>query len=394
MTIANGIFKQLRYGVETTWGTKPAAGSGFLLRRVISDLSLNKDSYGSNEIISSQQIRDFRHGVRRAEGRLQGELSPKTYADFMAAILRRDFTAGATTGPISTVTAAAAGKTFTRSAGSYLTDGFKVGDVVRWTGFAQTANNNTNYRIVNLTGTIMTVAETVTDEAAGASVTGTVVGKKTWVPSASHTDKSFTIEHWFDDVNQSEVFVGCKVGQMDIALPATGISQCGFAILGKDMESDTSEYFTTPADPTTTGVTAAVNGKLRIAGADVAVVTGASFTVGGSLTSEPVVGSNTYPDIFRGRVIVQGQMTAFFEDGTLRDAFLNETEISLHLFFTTSNAANADFINFTFPRIKLGGSAKDDGEKGIIQNIPFFALENTATTNMDLSTIVIQDSQA
>jgi hypothetical protein len=49
------------------------------------------------------------------------------------------------------------------------------------------------------------------------------------------------------------------------------------------------------------------------------------------------------------------------------------------------------------PRVKLGGSAKDDGEKGLVQTIPYQALFNgsggTGTTS-EQTTLVIQDSLA
>ena len=55
-----------------------------------------------------------------------------------------------------------------------------------------------------------------------------------------------------------------------------------------------------------------------------------------------------------------------------------------------------DFVSFTMPRIKVGGNSKDDGQKGIVQTVPFTALLNTssATNNGDFTTLMIQDSAA
>ena len=64
------------------------------------------------------------------------------------------------------VTVDAAGKTFTRTAGSFITDGFKVGMSVTWSGFvkAGTVNNNT-FVITTLTNLVMTCsAATLSDE--------------------------------------------------------------------------------------------------------------------------------------------------------------------------------------------------------------------------------------
>ena len=130
MPIAAGVFKQLAYKAETVYGTIPSASGAQSLRRVSSDLSLTKDTYQSNEIRADQQIADFRHGVRRVSGKVTGELSPRTYQDFFAAALRRNFSAGVSATSVS-LTIAGTGPTYTitRATGSYLTDGFKVGDV-------------------------------------------------------------------------------------------------------------------------------------------------------------------------------------------------------------------------------------------------------------------------
>ncbi len=77
--------------------------------------------------------------------------------------------------PGLTVTVAASGGTYTRSAGSFITDGFFVGQVVQWSGFSN-AGNNAQKTITALTATVMTVATAgLVNESGGAgaeSVTG------------------------------------------------------------------------------------------------------------------------------------------------------------------------------------------------------------------------------
>lgn len=408
MAVATGIAKKLKYKVESVYGTVPAAASSQSLRRVTSDLDLKKETYQSNEIREDYQVSDFRHGVRSVEGTINGELSPGTYKDFMAAALRQAWQTQATTGAIITVTAAVttgAAGTFTRASGSYITDGFKIGDVVYWSGWATTGvpNNSHNFLITSLTALIMTGimldGVAIGAKAAGDSVTCVQRGKKTWVPLTNHTDLSYSIEHYYSDLTLSEVFSGCKVSKIDVQLPATGMATIGIGFMGKDVTTAGAEYFTSPTAQTTSGVLAAVNGALYVGGTAVATVTGMNFSIDNGMTSEAVIGSNTKANIFPGRVSVSGQFTAQFESATMRDLFINETEAALTAVFTTANTATADFIAITMSRIKTGGASKDDGEKGIIQTIPFTALLDTAggtaTTLTTLkTTISIQDSTA
>jgi hypothetical protein len=49
-------------------------------------------------------------------------------------------------------------------------------------------------------------------------------------------------------------------------------------------------------------------------------------------------------------------------------------QVSIVAAFTTNNNANADFMSFVMPRVKVGGASKDDGEKGLIMTMPYTAL--------------------
>jgi len=403
MPIATGVAKRVRYKAEATWGTLAGATGGQALRRVSSDLDLRKDTYQSQEIRTDYQTADMRHGVRRVGGSVNGELSPGTYQAFIAAAVRQAFQTAPTTGALTNVTAQATSPQFARAAGSFITDGFKLFDIVRWTGFAgggATDNNSRNFLITALTASDMTGVfldgTAVAADSAGDSVTCLLAGKKTWVPSTSHTDVSFTFEHFFEDIAQSERFAGCKLNQLDIDMPPTGMANIGMQFIGKDATYNTSTYFTSPTAETTTNLAVSVSGKLYVAGSAVALLTGLKLSIKGNMQeSPPVVGSNTIADIAEGRVTVDGEMTVLFQDATFRDYFDDETEVSLAAILTTGSAATADFVSVVLPRIKVGGAQKDDGEKALVQTLPFTALKYLAgATNVVATTVSIQDSQA
>lgn len=402
MAVAVPIAKSVRIKKESTWSTAPGTTGAQLLRRVSSDLDLRKQTYESAEIRTDYQVSDFRHGVRSVEGRISGELSPLTYEMLFAAATRKQWAATSALTSLSlTIAASGDNYTVTRGSGSFLTDGIKVGDVIRLTAGSFTAGNlNNNLLVLALTATVATVTtlngSSLTAEGPIASATVSVPGKRSFVPTSSHTDDSFSIEHWFSDISQSELFRGCKVMNAAVNLPATGIATVDFGFMGCDVTTATSAYYTSPSAATSTGVVAAVNGVVRYGSGKVANITGLNFTIDGAMSASPVVGSNTYPDIYEGRVSVSGQFTAFFEDATYRDAFLNETEVSITVAMTTGNSNNADFMAFTFPRCKLGGTSKSDGGTGgVVQTVPFTALFNGSGgsgTSTEATTIVMQDS--
>jgi hypothetical protein len=122
-----------------------------------------------------------------------------------------------------------------------------------------------------------------------------------------------------------------------------------------------------------------------------------NFTIDGGMTAEPVVGSNTYPDIFEGRVKISGQATVLFQDAVMRDYFTDETEVSVIVGLTAGDAASSAFMSFAFPRVKFGGATKDDGEKAATMTMPFTALlATTGGTSQpnEQTTLQICDSAA
>lgn len=400
MAISKGTAKVVSYKKETTWGTLAGASGAKQLRRVTASTNLTKETYESAEIRTDRQLADFRHGVRSAAGSLNGELSPNSYADFMQAILARDFTTGAVSATFS-ATIAASGDlwTVTRATGSFLTDGINVGDgVVLSAAGLNAANVAKNLLVVSMTATVLTVKvlnnTVLVAEGPIATVTATVRGKKTFVPAVGHTDQSFTIEEFYSDIAQSEVFTGMKFGSMNLQLPATGLVTVDFSMQGKDLtQKGTSQYFTAPTAQGANGIFASVAGAVIVNGLPVALITSADFNIERALENAVAVGSNSAAEIFTGRIKATGNLSVYFQDAAFRDYFDFETPVSLVFALSTSDAANADFVSFTLPKVKLGSFEKQDAELGIMASCSFQALLNDVTTGgLIASTVSVQDS--
>lgn len=402
MSNAHGVAKQVRYKEESTYGTAPGASGAQLLRRTQSSLVLSKDTYRSNEIAEHRQTSDLRHGARRVAGSINGELSPGTYKDFLAAAVRRAFAAVSSITGLSITISGTGPYTIARASGSWLTDGIKAGQVVRLTAGSFNASNlNKNILVAaatasNITGIVLNGSSLVA-EGPIASATLAVPGKVTYAPATGHTNKSFAVEHWHSDVSLSELFTGCKVDSVDLGLPPTGLASIALGFVGQDVTTAASAYYTSPTAASSTGLVAAVNGVLVAGGSELAICTGLSLKIAGNMSTEPVIGSDQQPEPAPGRIAVSGQFTAFFASGTLRDNFINEDEIALYMALCSSNAAAADFIALCAPRIKLLNAEADDGDKSLIATYGFEALYNVSGgsgTSSEQTSLMLQDSQA
>lgn len=419
---ASGIFKQVRYATESTFGAAASGGgTSQQLRRVTSQLNPEIATFRSNEIQPDRQVHTFRHGTQQVKGTMRGELSPATYKDFFASLLAGTFTAGVSsaisaTSVNLTYTAPVAGSsagTITRASGSWITDGFKIGDVIRITGSGVAANNSRNFRVTALVALTMTVGPvpptggTAGNEtlAAGTDSSGTVtfavIGKKLATPNPSTggtlQDPSFTYEHWYSDVAQSEVYTGVKPTAARLGIQPNGLCTVDFDWMGYSYQTGTSAYFSSPTAVTTSNSTVGTSGILRLEGKDLALVTNLQMNIQGGHTSDPVVGSLYVPFIFPGIIDVSGSMTALFFDQTQFTDAINENAVELYIYLTLSSAINPDFLMIKTSNLRLNAPTKDDGPKAIMQSLNFQAVKQLSGgtgTVYDDSTIVIQDSLA
>jgi hypothetical protein len=397
MAESQGINKSIAIKKETTWGVKASDTGARLLRRVTGGFQLEKDTYQSEEIRTSQQVSDMRHGTRRASGQISGEVSGSSYDELMAAAVRKDFVAGATTGAVITISADedAGVSTFPRSSGSYITDGFKVGDVIDVSGFTDPSNNGL-FVVTNVVALTLTVEHfdedgALVDEVAGDTVTIVAKGKRTWVPTSAHTDDSFTVEEYYPDSLISRIFLGMQVDQMNINVAPNAMATIDFSFLGKNAETPTgSQYFSSPTAQGTEPIYSGPDGLLIINGVASRKVTSLAVSLANGITQEAVIGSDSIGAKSRGKVNVTLSGSAIFDDDTILGYFDAETEVSVT--YALRSADNTDAFAITMPRVKIGSGTTDDGEKVIILSFDGMALEHPGTTTIPQTTIILQDT--
>lgn len=401
-TKAKGVSKQVAIKKETTFGVLAGAAGAKLLRRTSADFNSTRESYQSSEIRVSQQVSDFRLGVKSTDGSLAGELSPGAYTELIQAIMAKDFVAGGTTASASiTIAGPSAGLyTVTRATGSFISDSFKVGEVVRLTGAGLSpANVGNNLLVVNVAALVLTVrllsATALVAEGPIATVAVASVGKETLMPLTGHTDDSFTLESWYGDIAQSEVHTGLKVGTWGVTTPATGLVTTDFTLMGKGLEqTGTSQYFTSPTALSTTGIVAAVNGAVIINGSTTtACVTSFDFSVDRAMEPSQCIGSESAEAIFTGTQTVTGNISLYLEDGVVRDLFENETATTLVLALATGEEKTAGVMTFVLPRVKFSSFTTSDTDLGIVATAAFTAVENSVTsTGLPATTLQVVDT--
>lgn len=407
MGIAQGSKKQLRVKRQTAKGTiADGATGGQIIRRNTSTFNLAKETFTTeSEQTTSRQLLSSTHGPRSVNGAHSAIYTPGTFADFMSALLLRDFSAVSDITGMS-ITIAGAGPTYTvtRAAGDWLADGAKIGRVFRLSaGTFNASNLNKNLLIIGATASVLTVVPLnrrlpLVAEGPIASATASFPGKVTWVPTSGHTDIYYTVEEWYPDVPYSQRNQDCKCTQATVRIPGSGNVTVDFTFLGLDQSSDPAVYFQSPASETTTQALTASAGALFVDGTRQAVITDVNLTIDGrGALADPVVGDDIRPDVFSGKVMVTGSCTAYFDGATLPDLYINATNTALVLGMAAGTTKDADFVTMSLHQVKLSSSDPDDVETGLKRTYNFTAEYNASGGSAlatQASTIEVQDSAA
>lgn len=403
MTVAQGIYKKLAYKKQSALGTAASGASGQYLRRETAAFNKMKDTYSNEEIVSHQQYTGDTYGVGKVKGNIDGVLSPGTYATLLGSLCRKDMTATAAISSVSLTIAGSGPYTVVRSAGSWLTDGVKIGDVVRITAGTYTGTaRDINLLVTGVVALTLTVlvpnGSTLTAQGPVASSTLTVMGKKSVVPVTGHSNDYYTFEDWHNDLTRSRTYVDTQIASAEISIPATGNATIKLECLGLSRAKGASQVLTSPTAETTTSILTAANAMILVNGSRTLVGTSLNIKVDGQLQyGDAVIGSNSLSDITKGDVKASGSVSVQYDGETVSTLFDNETVISIIGVLFDGTAATADFIGFTIPAVKLMKDDIDDGKKQLVMTCDFTAGINSsggAAVANDQGIISIQDSQA
>lgn len=397
--VAQGLRKQVNVVKQVALGTLGSTGSQTIRRKSGVGQAM-RDMYKSAEIVSHHQSTGASYGLKKVDYKLDGELSAGTFQVFMEAMLEAAFASG---GTITASTIAATVGTFTDSGNGFLAAGFKVGHVVRASGFtgASTNSNNRNFWITALTAGVMTGTfldgSTQVADAAGESVTIAAVGKVCKPPLTGHTKDYLTIEDWYGDLTDSDLFGDMVVAALDFDLPASGNASFATSLVGLSRTPSGTQVLTSPTAETETGIMAAINGRLNVNGTSM-LITGLKISVAnGAAGTGAEVGSNSSGDVSRGVIEVSGSFTANLRDQVITALYEAETAVNIATVLTADETATSDFMAFVLGKVKITGDAPNDGTSNIFRTYPFTAEINHAggaALAWDETILTIQDSAA
>ena len=201
------------------------------------------------------------------------------------------------------------------------------------------------------------------------------------------TPKFFSIEDYAADIDQARLFSGCAVSSMAISLAPNQMVATTLGMVGKDMTIGSTQKTQDAASGA--APFDAYSGDIAIgnvaSSSAVAIVTGLDFTLTNSFAPTFVIGDASAPSLEYGQAVIEGTLTAYFEDLALINRFLNEVESELEVSVNDPTGTNA--YTFLFPRIKINSADVGvDGPTSRMISMSFVSLyDDTETTNLKIT---------
>ena len=201
------------------------------------------------------------------------------------------------------------------------------------------------------------------------------------------TPKYFSFEDAANDIAQFRLFTGMAVSSLNVSIAPNQMVTGTFDLVGKTM-TQAGTTASTGGAPTASSTNApfdSYSGTITDGGSGLAIVTSLDFSLTNSFAPTFVIGSDSAQQLEFGRAIVEGTMTVYYEDATLINKFLNETESALSV--SVDDPTGASTYTFDFPRVKYNGAAVPvQNPASRLITIPFVSLFDTAEgTNLKLT---------
>ena len=376
MVSASGSRMQIAIAEQSVFGTAVTANGKFL-RFTSESLAPTIETVVSQEVRADRQTTDLVQTGRGAAGSISTELSYEwvdrktttVWSLLEGAMMSADFTAEVETGPISTTTTLG-----TTISGTGIGTGMAVGEWVQFgTGFHATDIGKVA-RILTVSANEIVIELYTLQNLGPVSMTIASLG---YIDNGT-TDKYYTIEKDFDDIDEAEQYDSMAVDTMSIETAANAIITATFGFLGDIVTRATTPSFTAiQAQGTQPIMNAISNATVRIAGTDSTIVQSFTLNTANNLRTREVIGTLGAQSISAGQFNVSGSFQALFEAADTEYAkLLAQTSSNLVLILLDAN--NAGYV-IDMPEVKYSGGSLQN--PGINQDVPvaldFSAIRDT-----------------
>lgn len=354
------------YKVQSGLGTQSSGSGGTVLRTSGgAGIKPSKAATESNEVRADGMRSRGRHGTQKAVSDYAAELTLGSHDPIIEAIMRGTWDSSVLTAAAAdytTLTTTTSTIVSTNGSFSWITKGFRVGDVIRGATFPDAANNAKNIRLTGVTASTLTTSDTLVLNASPTALPViTRPGKRLFNP-ASLVRRYFTLDEYEVDIDQSTVLTDFRWGSIKFAMAPNGLITADPGGMGTGqiagLTTAASPLLTSPT-ATTGAPMAVVDATIRVGTQDMVALTSIDLTMDIGLSSPDVFGSGAIkygPDVFDGQMAISINMGMLRSDLTRLQDFISETPYSLHILAVEQESEPKDFMSIYVPNFTLGSA--------------------------------------
>ncbi len=374
MSLAQANTSSLKYVVETTAGTTPAAAMT-KVNYTTSSLNATINTTVSATIESSRNVVDLVRTNGSSGGEIGFELRFAEYRPFVESALGSAFSTAVSVSA-TTISASATDNSLNDSGAGFSTANILPGHWIRVSGFT---TNGTTFiaKVVSVTTSKIVVShKTLVNEVAGAVIT--VKGSSI---RNGAVKKTFTLEEEFTDLTTTFVnYKGMQVNTMTLNAASGSIVNGNFGFMGL------TTTYTTATAGTGAEVAASTNGIMSATAnvgtifIDGTAVSGTYFknvnlsTTNNGRSLDAI--SNLYPvAVNLGSFNATFAVTAFFDSTTLLAKFINGTSFALAYSFYDA-AGNYIVVDAPYCKFNAGTLSGKALNSDIMQDLSITALKD------------------
>lgn len=199
------------------------------------------------------------------------------------------------------------------------------------------------------------------------------------------TPSYFSIEESALDITQFRVYSGLAVSTMSLSVAPNQLVNTTFSCVGKGLTQSGTALDSTPSAASGNQPFDSYSGSISIGGSQVSTITSIDFSLSNSLAPLFVVGSDETPQLEYQRAVVEGTVTAYYQDATLVNLFTNETTSSIELVLDDNTSGST--YTFNMGSVKFnGGDIPVQGPGARTLTLPFSAIYNSGqATNLSVT---------
>lgn len=378
-----GSNTKISYLVQAAAGAIDATPTWIVVPFASGEMTVQAEQMNDNSMTGDRNELEPRSGTVNGQITLSGKFRPECLDDLLEAAAQGTWAAKYTEalGASVTVAVAATGKTFTRSAGSWLTTGVEVGDLITFSGFTvtgppdETANNGT-FLVSDVTETVITCAtatglvDTVSPQA---SVTVTTAGEYLKV---GKIQRRVAWEIYHSDIDEYLRMTDTEISNFSLSLNANGEitfdltaiggneldlgANIGDAVAGATYTETSKPFYDT------------FNGTISLQGETGIYFSSMTPTINNQSTPLFALGSKYPFAIAHGKMQGDMSLTAYYTDETIKSKYQDETSLDLtvQIKYEDEDLIDTAFHEFKWPSTKIINFGRPiSGEGALVDNL-------------------------